>query len=54
MQKRLFDAIDGKLSIENIVRATSSPEERPKNVDLACRFFEQLWWQDQVVFGVSG
>jgi SAM-dependent methyltransferase len=53
MQKRFFDAIDGKLSIENIVQAASSPEERPKNVDLARKFFEQLWWQDQVVFDAS-
>jgi hypothetical protein len=54
MQKRFFDAIDGKVSIEKIVETTSSASERPKNVDLACTFFEQLWWQDQVVFGDSG
>lgn len=54
MQKRFFDAIDGKVSIEKIVETTSSAAERPKNVDLACTFFEQLWWQDQVVFGDSG
>jgi SAM-dependent methyltransferase len=53
-QKRLFDAIDGKLCIEEIVQVTSSSPEQNKNVDLARTFFEQLWWQDQVVFDTSG
>lgn len=54
LQKRLFDAIDGKLSIRSIVHATPSSPEQPGNLDLARRFFEQLWWQDQVVFDASG
>jgi len=53
-QKRFFDAIDGTLCIGDIVEVTSSSPERTKNVDLARTFFEQLWWQDQVVFGTSG
>ncbi len=53
-QKRFFDAIDGKLRIGEIVQATSSSSERTNNRDLARMFFEQLWWQDQVVFDISG
>ena len=52
-QKRLFDAIDGKRSIGDIVRVTSSLQSRMGNEGLACTFFEQLWWQDQVVFDTS-
>jgi SAM-dependent methyltransferase len=52
-EKRFFDAIDGKLSIAAIVQATSSLQERTRNFDLAHRFFQQLWWQDQVVFDAS-
>jgi SAM-dependent methyltransferase len=54
MQKRLFDAIDGELSIGEIVRATLSSAEQARNVDLARDFFDRLWWQDQVVFDTSG
>ena len=52
-EKRLFDAIDGKRSIGDIMHATSSSLGRTGNVDLACTLFEQLWWQDQVVFDTS-
>jgi len=53
MQKRLFDAIDGKRSIGDIVQVTSSSPGGTASVDQACTFFEQLWWQDQVVFDAS-
>jgi SAM-dependent methyltransferase len=53
MQKRLFDAIDDERSIGDILQATSSSAEQTGNVDLACGFFSQLWWQDQVVFDTS-
>jgi SAM-dependent methyltransferase len=52
-QKRLFDLIDGRLSIGKIVQAASASSERAANVEAACKFFEQLWWQDQVVFDTS-
>jgi SAM-dependent methyltransferase len=52
MQKRYFDAIDGRLSIEGILQLTST-SEKTRNLDLARTFFEQLWWQDQVVFDTS-
>ena len=52
-QKRLFDAIDGTRSIREIVQAAALSPPRPEDVDLACTFFQQLWWQDQVVFDAS-
>jgi hypothetical protein len=52
-QKRFFDAIDGKHCIGDIVQVAPSSPGRTKNADLARTFFEQLWWQDQVVFDKS-
>ena len=52
-RKRLFDAIDGKRSIGDIVRVTSPSPGRPADEGLVCSLFEQLWWQDQVVFDTS-
>jgi SAM-dependent methyltransferase len=52
-QKRFFDAIDGKRCIGDIVQVAPSSPGRTKNADLARTFFEQLWWQDQVVFDKS-
>ena len=52
MEKRFFDAIDGKLSIADIFNAIS-PANGPGMADLARNFFGQLWWQDQVVFDTS-
>jgi SAM-dependent methyltransferase len=52
-EKCLFDAIDGKRTIEEILKSTpsSSPEQLPR--DMALTFFEKLWWHDQVVFDAS-
>jgi len=44
-EKSLFDAIDGNSSIGDIVR-----RRLPSSQSLAHRFFERLWWYDQVVF----
>jgi SAM-dependent methyltransferase len=50
-EKQLFDAIDGRRSIGDIVgRTLSFP---PRNLDTPRNFFEQLWWHDQVVFDTS-
>ncbi len=48
-QERLFAAIDGNRSIDQILR-TAAPVggEAP-----ACRFFEQLWQYDQIVFDAT-
>jgi len=48
-EKQLFDAIDGDRSIADIVGGTS----KRANPDVVRTFFEQLWWQDQVVFDTS-
>lgn len=46
-EKRLFDAIDGRRSIAEIVDQTSESLSRSQN------FFENLWCYDQVVFDTS-
>jgi SAM-dependent methyltransferase len=53
-QKRLFDTIDGKIRIADIVDFASPSPGRTESIELARAFFEQLWWQDQVVFDTSG
>jgi SAM-dependent methyltransferase len=51
-EKRMFDAIDGKRSIGDILETTrpSSPGQLQPDVGT---FFERLWWHDQVVFDAS-
>ncbi len=52
-EKRLFDAIDGRRTIAEIL-ATSLPREEEQSVlEMARSFFEKLWWHDQVVFDAS-
>jgi hypothetical protein len=46
LEKRIFDAIDGHLSIAEILERTHGDQARPR----ARTFFEKLWWYDQVVF----
>lgn len=45
--KQLFDAIDGHRTIAEII------EQVPGSSKFAKRFFEKLWWYDQVVFDTS-
>lgn len=52
-EKRLFDAIDGDRTIGDIVDRTQSSDHRRKTLDITRRFFERLWWHDQVVFDAS-
>jgi SAM-dependent methyltransferase len=49
-EKRMFDAIDGQRSIAAVVAAAGRERVRAR----ASRFFEKLWWYDQVVFDASG
>ena len=44
IEKRLFDAIDGISSIDDIV------QKQACSLDRAGSLFERLWWHDQVVF----
>ena len=47
-EKLLYDAIDGRCTIGEILSRTASSQEQPQ--DEARAFFERLWWHDQVVF----
>ncbi|MGC2398852.1 MAG: class I SAM-dependent methyltransferase [Acidobacteriaceae bacterium] len=51
-EKRMFDAIDGNRSIDDIVE--TMPRSTPDQLQRDARtFFERLWWHDQVVFDAS-
>jgi hypothetical protein len=50
----LFTGIDGHRSIEDIVEERlHSAGGNTSRRDVARRFFERLWWYDQVVFDTS-
>jgi len=51
-EKRMFDAIDGKRSIGDILEKTVPSSGGQPQPD-ARAFFERLWWHDQVVFDAS-
>jgi len=53
LEKRLFDAIDGIRSVQEIVDSAWSSSQQRLYPDLARNFYEQLWWHDQVVFDAS-
>jgi len=46
-EKQMFDAIDGRRSVGEIV------EKVPGSASRASQFFDKLWWYDQVVFDTS-
>ena len=52
-EKRLFDAIDGCCCIGDIVNKTTPSPQEKSQFDFARKFFERLWWYDQVVFDTS-
>ena len=52
-EKKLFDAVDGKSSIRELVEKTLPRSQAGSQLALARGFFEQLWWYDQVVFDAS-
>ena len=52
-EKRLFDAIDGKRTIAEIIGNSAGSEGRQQHCERAHAFFEQLWRYDQVVFDAS-
>jgi SAM-dependent methyltransferase len=51
-EKRMFDAIDGNRTIDDISE-TALPSLRRQRQLNARTFFERLWWYDQVVFDTS-
>ncbi len=52
-EKRLFDAIDGNRSIEDIIDKWHSASQRTPIIETARVFFERLWRYDQVIFDAS-
>jgi 2-polyprenyl-3-methyl-5-hydroxy-6-metoxy-1,4-benzoquinol methylase len=52
-EKRLFEAIDGRRTIAQIVERTEAPPGEPQRQERARAFFERLWWYDQVVFDAT-
>lgn len=51
--KKLFDAIDGLSTIAEIAEMQSSLPDWKSHLCATRKFFEQLWWHDQVVFEVG-
>jgi SAM-dependent methyltransferase len=47
-EKQQYEAIDGKLTIHEIIKKSGT------NLESAHIFFEHLWWFDQVVFDIFG
>ena len=52
-EKRFLDGIDGHRTVREILESAQSSWSESSGPEMACRFFEQLWWQDQVVFDAS-
>jgi SAM-dependent methyltransferase len=48
-QKRLFDAIDGDCTIDDIVARALPSSQRQSQLDMVRTFFERLWRYDQIV-----
>jgi hypothetical protein len=52
IEKRLFDAVDGKHTINDILEKTLTSAEQSHHSS-AHTFFQRLWWHDQIVFNAS-
>ncbi len=52
-EKRWFEAIDGNLSIAEIVGKMQPSSQSKRNLEKGRAFFERLWWYDQVAFEIS-
>jgi hypothetical protein len=52
-EKRLFEAIDGKRTVDDIARVAATIDSHHRRPDPAGVFFERLWQYDQVVFDAS-
>lgn len=53
VEKKWFDAVDGVRSIGEIVERPQSQPPGTKDLEAARRFFDRLWWHDQIVFATS-
>jgi hypothetical protein len=52
-EKLLFEAIDGRQTIAQILRQAATQKVKRRHREQAREFFERLWWYDQVVFDAS-
>ncbi len=52
IEKRWFDAMDGKRTISDLLETTPPSSKGPVRME-ARTFFERLWWHDQVVYSTS-
>lgn len=52
-EKRLFDSIDGRRSIREIVQRTLSSSNQTDGLDRSRILFERLWCHDQIAFDTS-
>jgi SAM-dependent methyltransferase len=52
-ENQWLDTIDGDRNVDDILNRTLSPVQRSLQIEKARRFFERLWWYDQVVFDAS-
>ena len=52
-EKRLFDAIDGKRRISEIMKKARLALSKKSDLTITKAFFERLWWYDQVGFAIS-
>ena len=52
-EKCLFDAIDGRRTIGEIAERAMPSVNKSSQPEITLRFFEQLWWHDQIVFDAS-
>jgi 2-polyprenyl-3-methyl-5-hydroxy-6-metoxy-1,4-benzoquinol methylase len=52
-EKMLFDAIDGKRSVGELIEESLLTQRQKLQLDRIRGFLEQLWWYDQIVFDAS-
>jgi hypothetical protein len=53
LERHWFEAIDGKHTIEKILRSVVMDKGSQRHLEQARTFFERLWWHDHVVFDAS-
>jgi hypothetical protein len=52
-EKRMFDAIDGKRTISEILEVALPDSRKVRRLAIGPGFFQRLWWHDQVVVDAS-
>ena len=52
-QKRIYDLIDGKIPIRQIINRVFSADATKQNETTTRDFFQRLWWYDHIVFNTA-